>query len=225
MADDWKQSLKQDGYCQLRGIVPQSMIGEARAEVGRIYWAAEKHVGWVPMSGNSKTFHGLLRESPLADYVEQALGWNKVDYQKDAQIVLRRARETKEKIAPEHHMDGFNDPPNCYPFSLLVGIFLNRTPDVFNGNFAVWPGTHYGHEKYFRERTPDVMKAGMPKIGVGEPKQLITESGDAVLCHFQLAHGGVVNTGDTDFIAVYIRVWQFMDHWKQLTNLWEGWKI
>ena len=165
-----------------------------------------------------------MRESPLADYGDQALGWDKIDYQKDAQVVLRRARETEKQLAPEHHIDGFH-PPECHPFSLLVGIFLNRTPAPFCGNFAVWPGTHIKHEQYFRERTPDVMKVGMPKIDVGEPKQLITAPGDAVLCHFQLAHGGVVNTGDTDFIAVYFRIWQFMDHWKQLTNLWEGWKI
>ena len=104
--------------------------------------------------GTTGASFALVRESPLADYVDQALGWDKIDYQKDAQIVLRRARATEKQLAPEHHMDGFNDPPNCYPFSLLVGIFLNRTPAPFCGNFAVWPGSHYRHQKYFRRSIP-----------------------------------------------------------------------
>ena len=54
MSDDWKQSLKQNGYCQLPGIIPDSMISDARAEVGRTFWAAEKHAGWVPMSSNAR---------------------------------------------------------------------------------------------------------------------------------------------------------------------------
>ena len=225
MPGEWKQSLKQDGYCHLRGIVPEPMTTAARDEIYRLLAEHDPKAPFVSVDPKgSEAINGLLRNSPAADYVEQALGWANVDYQREAQVPFKRARETTTQAPTEHHIDGFF-PPDCFPFAMLVGIFLTRTPHPYAGNFTVWPGSHYLHERYFRERTPEAMKLGMPKVDVGEPRQLLTDVGDVVLCHFQLAHGAVVNTSDTDRVVIYFRVWTFIDHWRQLTNLWDGWKI
>ncbi len=68
----------------------------------------------------------------------------------------------------------------------------------------------------------------MPAVDLGKPTQLICDPGDAILCHYQLAHTAAVNTSNVDRVAVYFRIW-FNDidtrRWQLLTNIWDGWKL
>jgi ectoine hydroxylase-related dioxygenase (phytanoyl-CoA dioxygenase family) len=56
----------------------------------------------------------------------------------------------------------------------------------------------------------------------------MTEPGDVVLCHYQLAHTAAVNVSDGDRYSVYFRLW-FTDiderRWELMTDTWNGWRI
>lgn len=113
-------------------------------------------------------------------------------------------------------------------FTALIGVHLSPTRQEFAGNFTVWPGSHHVLERYFREHGVETLRSGMPKIPLGTPLQLMTEPGDVVLCHYQLAHTAAVNVSERDRYAVYFRLW-FKDidegRWELMTDIWNGWRI
>lgn len=97
----------------------------------------------------------------------------------------------------------------------------------FARNFTVWPGSHNRLEAYFRNRGRDAMQEGMPQIELDDPIQLITNPGDVVVCHYQLAHSAAVNVSSNDRIAIYFRVWlKGIENrrWELLTDIWNGWR-
>jgi hypothetical protein len=224
---EWIGALKEQGYCHLRRFLPESLTAPAQVEVERLAQAemdGKTGPRWVYVSAATQPLLDLAHKPPVSDLIEQALGWHNIGPISDAQIAIPGAHSAQEELPPQHHVDGFHD-GKFIPFSLLVGVFLSPTPRTFAGNFTVWPGTHIRHERYWREREPSALASGMPRIDVGEPVQLMTDVGDVVLCHYQLAHAAACNTSDVDRVAVYFRVWIGMDHWRQATNLWDGWKI
>jgi hypothetical protein len=227
--EQWKQELKEKGYTHLRGVVPPDMIAAARAEIDGLYQAAPRsETGGAELdSKGCKSVQNLLRKPPMSDYVEAALGWDNLAwYQEHAQIAYIPARRSSTPWQHGPHIDGFFDKgTDPVPFSLLVGVYVSSTPKPFAGNFVVWPGSHLTHEKYFREHGRDAWHAGQPYLYYAHSVQLLLEPGDAVLCHYLLAHAAAENTSDVDRIAAYFRIAARGDRWEQLTNLWSGWKF
>jgi hypothetical protein len=225
---NWKDELKKDGYTHLRGIVPQEMVAAARADIDRLRRAQPEQPGSYAQleSAGCESIHNLLRKSPVADYVEEALGWDNVGwYQENGQIAIIPARSSFTYWQDRPHIDGLFDPgTRPVPFSMLVGVYLSTTPGPFSGNFVVYPGSHLTHEKYFREGGPEILKRGQPFLYYAHSAQLVVEAGDAVLCHYQLAHCSAANTSDTDRIAVYYRI-ALRRATERLANLWSGWRF
>jgi ectoine hydroxylase-related dioxygenase (phytanoyl-CoA dioxygenase family) len=221
--ENWKQELKEKGYTVLKGIIPPEMIAAARVEADRRH--REKiQVKW---DDEIPPIHNLLRKSPLTQYVEDAIGWQNVSwYEKPGQVAIIPARKSNVPWQDRPHIDGFFDPnTDPVPFAMLAGVYLSSTPGTFAGNFVVWPGSHVKHEKYFRERGRDALRAGQPFLYYDHSVQLVVEAGDAVLCHYLLAHAAAENTSDVDRVAVYFRIAKNGDPFEQLSNLWHGWKF
>ncbi|MCC2687065.1 MAG: Protein involved in biosynthesis of mitomycin antibiotics/polyketide fumonisin, partial [Paenibacillaceae bacterium] len=103
---------------------------------------------------------------------------------------------------------------------------LSDLPNVNAGNFSVWPGSHHLYERYFRELGPESLLSGMPPVDLPEPRQIIGQAGDAVFCHYQLAHGIAPNVSPNVRYAVFFRL-RHVDHatdWKApMTDLWLHW--
>jgi hypothetical protein len=183
----------------------------------------------------------LLHRSPAREIVDAALGLDAVKCGM-GQIAIRWAHNVDRESAPQPHLDGFCDGNNgldagrIYNHTATLGVFLTTTPRPFAGNLSVWPGTHRLYEQHFRDRGARALREPQPQLDLGAPEQLICESGDVVLLHYELAHSAAVNTSDVDRIAVYFRVsFPELDaaripdigerRWEYLANLWRGWRI
>jgi hypothetical protein len=224
--DTWINDLKEQGYCHLPGLVPPTATAPARAEIDRLLAEQAGRSGWISFSAKGHpSVLDLLRKPPVVDRVERILGWDRIDFDRGPQVAVSFANGATDETLPAHHFDGFNSPGEYYPCAMIVGVHLSATPRAFSGNYTVWPGSHHGIERYWRERDRTALTAGMPTINVGQPRQLVTGVGDVVISHFQLAHAVAPNTSDVDRVAVYFRIWMSVNHWAQATNLWHGWKI
>jgi hypothetical protein len=240
--DAWQLRVKRDGYAHFRGLCPAALIAEARAaidaDLATNYDAARQieydHQSYCPGLRRAPVLMALLEQSGIAAKLDDVIGFNRLGY-RDAQIALRRAHNAHAAEPPDPHIDGLPTPHNGVPanvlvsnFTALVGVYLSQTRREFAGNFTVWPGSHHVLERHFREHGVETLRGGMPRIPLGTPLQLITEPGDVVLCHYQLAHTAAVNVSDRDRYAVYFRLW-FKDinerRWESMTNIWDGWRI
>jgi hypothetical protein len=240
----WRENLRTQGYALFPKLVPDPLVSEALKAIERDFhdhYDPQRQVeydnqSYCPSLRGAPVITALLRQSPMWEIVNEALGMENIEHD-GGQIAIRRAHNWHQEVSPDPHIDGIATGLNGLTgdtisnFTALVGVFLTKTPGRFAGNFTVWPGSHYVYEKYFRERGPGSMREGMPTADPGQPVQLICNAGDAVFCHYQLAHTAVVNTSDVDRVAVYFRIW-LCDigniegrRWELLTNIWQGWKL
>lgn len=235
----WRENLLRDGYALFLGITPEPLIASAlqaiQQDLKENYDEARKdeydYISFCPDLRGTPVITNLLRQSPIWNILDEAIGVDNIGHD-GGQIALRRAHNAPIEKVWNYHIDGVPEPHNGLKsfsnFTALVGVYLSDTPKNFSGNFAVWPGSHEILEKYFRDNGPESMNMGMPKVELGEPTQLSTNVGDAVLCHYQLGHSVATNTSDVDRIAVYFRIWLNdieQRRWELLTNIWNGWKI
>lgn len=239
--NDWRPALREDGYALFPGLIPEPLQKAARAAIAEElrdhYDPARQreydHQSYCPELRKAPVLLELLLGSPLHALLDAVFGWENLQAG-GAQIALRRARSHAREEPPRPHIDGIPTRHNgvqgraLQSFTALVGVFLTTTPRAFAGNFTVWPGSHLALERYFRARGPRALREGMPRVELGAPRQLLCAAGDAVLCHYQLAHTAAVNTSDTDRWAVYFRCslrGLAPRRWRLLTNLWEGWRL
>ena len=116
------------------------------------------------------------------------------------------------------HIDGYGIVGQTEPFTftLLAGIYLGDESEPGRGNIWVWPGSHLGHERLFRERGADVLMEpesqgghacllnDAPDFGRGQP--VLAQRGDVLLAHYLLAHNQSGNMWDPLRRIVYYRL-------------------
>lgn len=116
------------------------------------------------------------------------------------------------------HIDGYGlaGQTEPYSFTLLAGIYLGDESEPGRGNLWVWPGSHFGHERLFRERGIDVLlgpesQGGhacflpeAPDFGRGEP--VLAKRGDVLLSHYLLSHNQSGNMWNPLRRIVYYRL-------------------
>jgi len=174
----------------------------------------------------------LIQESSVWQYAESAVGVGRIRPVRGGQIALRFP-SLEPPRQPGAHIDGMYSPTNgvlkgtIANFTALVGIVLSELPHDTMGNLAVWPGTHRVYEQYFREHGSEALLDGMPKVELPAPVQITGNPGDAVLCHYQLAHGIAGNCSPHIRYAVYFRL-KHVDHdaihWECMTDIWREWE-
>jgi phytanoyl-CoA dioxygenase PhyH len=241
---DWRRSLRRDGYARFPNLCPAPLVTAARVAIDQdlaTNYDPKRQVeydykSYCPALQRSPVLLALLTESGIAAKLHQAIGLDQLTLCFNvAQIALRRAGNAPRPSPPEPHIDGLPTPLNGVPsdvlvrnFSVLVGVFLSPVRGEFAGNFTVWPGSHHRLEQYFRECGLETLRNGMPDIPLGAPIQLMVEAGDVVLCHYQLAHAVAVNLSTADRYAVYFRL-ELADidqrRWELMTDIWQGWRI
>jgi hypothetical protein len=245
MPVDWRTSLLDRGYAHFPRVVPAALLDAARAAIAedlRLRYVAEREHEYgsrtyCPDLVSAPPIMDLLERAPVRDILDAALGFDALSHSDGGQIAIRWAHNVDREYPPEPHIDGIPSPDNGVPpgaldtLTAVVGVFLTTTPRTFAGNLVVWPGTHRVYERYFRERGPSSLYEPLPALDLGAPEQLICETGDVVLMHYELAHTAAVNTSDVDRIAVYFRLlfrgidearW---DRWECLVDPWRGWRI
>jgi hypothetical protein len=236
----WRDQFQKDGYVVLRGLVPDSCVQSAKdcidSDIAHNFDPARQveydNQSFCPDIRNSPEIMALLKHPPVWKILETTLGTEKFGHAV-GQIAIRKAHNADREYDPEPHIDGIPTPHNGVPgteimnFSALIGVFLTEVNREFAGNFTVWPGSHLLLEQHFRQRGPQAIGEGMPRIELGNPLQLHCSPGDVVFCHYQLAHSVTVNLSSNDRYAVYFRIWLNdlgNQRWKRLTNIWDGWQ-
>ena len=239
MTDVQKRGLYRDGYV----VLPQAVAAERVTAALRSINAALGEGGlpperlgeyrsrsYCPELCGEAPIVDLLRDGPWAA-VEAAVGAGALRPSGRGQIALRFP-VSGEAHQPGPHLDGMHSPSNGVPsgaianFTALVGIFLSDVPGPQSGNFTVWPGTHRLFERYFRTHGPQSLLQGMPDVEMPQPLQLTVRAGDAVLCHYQLAHGVAGNAAAHIRYAVFFRLHHVNHeavHWECMTDIWREW--
>ena len=236
-----KQSLYDNGFVKLPGIVPKEIVHAALRAINSSLGSEGMHPdhltrfraqSYCPELQGSPEITNLLNETPVWSLAESAIGPGKLKPVTRGQIALRFP--TMEPPAePRPHLDGMYTPTNgvregtIANFTALVGIMLSDLPQGYAGNLAVWPGTHHRFETYFRQHGPQSLLEGMPSIEMPEPEQITGQAGDAVLCHYQLAHGIAGNGSPHIRYAIYFRLLHLDHdnlHWECMTDIWREWE-
>lgn len=234
-----KRKMLEDGYVVLPNVVPRTLIVEALREInhrlglGRVqtmdvyadardYWSDDV---------NSPAIMDLLFKSPLWALCESPLGGpDSLAYPATGQIALRFPSVNNSHGGPASHIDGFYSPNAKKPisrFTMLAGVLLSDLPDKFMGNLTVYPGTHRTIAEYIAKNGTDSLRAGIGrKIEMPEGVQITGKAGDAVICHYQLAHDKEQNLSHQIRYAAYWRLWHKHAESCQtegLTDIWREW--
>lgn len=235
-----KQEIYEQGFTLVREAIPRPLVDAALRAINADMGASGLPPDELETMRQQTYCRELTRQpvitdlfnasslKPLAESVIGADNLLPVNYQ---QIALRFPSTNAPK-PPSPHLDGKSGGKNGVPsgtignFTALVGIFLSDVPEEYAGNFAVWPGTHRKYEQIFREHGPDVFLTGIPKFDKGEPHQIMARAGDAVICHYQLAHGPAANVSPHIRYASFIRL-KHRDHDNHkrevLSDIWRDW--
>lgn len=236
-----KQELHQQGFVKLPGAVPQELVGNAlraiNASLGDqgmdpALLAQFRSRSYCPEVQGSTAITDLINGSSVWQLAESAIGAGKIRPVRGGQIALRFPSMDPPR-EPGAHIDGMYSPTNGVQkgtianFTALVGIVLSDIPHDYMGNLAVWPGTHHIYEQYFREHGPEALLEGMPKVDLPKPVQITGKPGDALLCHYQLAHGIAGNASPFIRYAIYFRLKHEAHdtiHWECMTDIWREWE-
>jgi len=240
LTEEQRRDFRAQGFVKLPGIIPREKvleavrlinmsIGENGIDPARL--PEYRSQSYCTDVQDHPSLGGLFNRTELRPVVEDLVGVDKFYPVSRAQIALRFPSEGPREN-PRPHIDGMHTPTNGVPegeinsFTGLVGVFLTDVVDDFAGNFTVWPGSHLLNEAYFRERGPQSLLEGMPKVDLPEPEQIKVQAGDAVFAHYLLSHAVAPNRAVFTRYGLFFRLWH-VDHashkWETLTNAWLEW--
>lgn len=234
-------SLRFDGYVKLDGVIPPGRVAAAlraiNRSLGRGIDPADlprfRASSYCPELQADPAITSLYDDTPLRRLAEAAIGAGRVEPVRSGQIALRFPEPTDDRPEPGAHIDGMYYPGNGVPeglidnFAALAGVLLSDVPEPFCGNLTVWPGTHAANAAYFRERGPQSLLEGMPRVPMPPPRQITGRAGDVILAHYLLSHGAAANVWPHVRYAVYFRL-RRADHertrWASMTDEWVQWE-
>jgi hypothetical protein len=215
-----RRLLREDGLVLLPGLIPQPLVDAAlraiNQSLGTEGLAKEALPGFrartfTPELRAAAPILDLYRASPLAGVVESVIGQGRVKVPSEGQIALRfPSAEPGHPAVP--HIDGISTPDNgvppgtLYHFTALAGVFLSDVPARDRGNLTVWPGSHRLLADLFRQQGPHVVVDRYPKLPLPPPRPICARAGDALLAHYQLAHGIAPNLGPHIRYAAFFRL-------------------
>ncbi len=232
LRDDDLRTFARDGYVVVRSFVDEVYLAELDREVDSL-------VARKPAPEGKVGFHHYFEppsEVPIAQRVLRESGVLALAGELVAPLAIDLAFEHIQIATSIHgwdhvpgggHIDGYGLPGQTEPatFTLLAGIYLDDESEPGRGNLYVWPGSHLGHERLFRERGIDVLMgsesmgghacllSNAPDFGRGEP--VLARRGDVVLAHYLLAHNQSGNLWSPLRRIVYYRLAAegHRDHW------------
>eukprot|EP01102_Stenamoeba_stenopodia_P009953 TRINITY_DN2958_c0_g2_i1.p1 TRINITY_DN2958_c0_g2~~TRINITY_DN2958_c0_g2_i1.p1 ORF type:complete len:447 (-),score=74.45 TRINITY_DN2958_c0_g2_i1:79-1419(-) len=248
--------FREDGYLVLSNLIPREMVSRALRNINKSIGKgipADQLVSfnagsWCHELRNHSSLTSLFRNTTVRAVVDSFLGAENVPEHTGGhvQIALRFPTDPPATKAEHlhHHIDGIPTDTNglakgqLYPFTMLVGVYLNEVQDDDAGNLVVYPGTHLKHAEYFRqvERGPESLLDHnpfvMPKIEMPKPVQLKVKAGDVLFAHYLLAHSIASNVSPNIRYALYSRVTSELQHqhnaqekYKSMKHPWIDWPV
>ena len=238
LTDADKQTLLDDGYLIVPGLVPRDKIDAALKAINHSLGeeGIDKSQLWTL---RAQTFcPELVAAPPILDLypaalAEAAIGAGQVAAPATGQIALRFPQDLAAPRDPYPHIDGMPGPLNgvtagtIYHFTALAAVFLSDTTGPFQGNFTVWPGSHRTLAAHFAAHGTDELLQGFPKVTMPAPRQLVARAGDVLLAHYQLAHGAAPNVGPHVRYAVFFRLHHRLHDptsTATMVDLWREWE-
>jgi hypothetical protein len=215
------RALVDEGYLLVPGLVPRARVDAALRAINHSFGeeGLAKDALWTmraqtfcPELVSAPEILDLYRATGLRGLAEAAIGAGRVRVPVTGQIALRFPQLGEAPRDPFPHIDGMPGPLNgvtagtIYHFTALGGVFLSDVDLPFHGNFTVWPGTHTRLAQHFARHGTDGLLSGFPPIELPPPRQLRARAGDALLAHYQLAHGAAANIGPAIRYAVFFRL-------------------
>lgn len=242
LGDGDKRALIEDGYLLVPGVVPRDRVDAALKAINHslgeqgiakdALWTLRAQT-FCPELVSAPAILDLYRETPLRGLAEAAIGPSRVALPSSGQIALRFPQLNVAARDPYPHIDGMPEALNgvpagtIYHFTALAGVFLSDVAGPYRGNFTVWPGSHRALEAHFRAHGTADLLTGFPNVAMPAPRQLEARAGDAILAHYQLAHGAAPNLGPHVRYAVYFRLAHAThDHGSTatMTDIWREWE-
>lgn len=236
-----KQFFYEHGYVHIPGVIPPFMVDSALQAINHSLGegidpaklATFRSQTYAPEITRTPVIIDLLNKTPALALTESMIGEGKTKPVGYGQVALRFPQFQDPPPSPNPHLDGMYSPTNGVPkgqisnFTALVGVYLSDVYQPYAGNFTVWPGSHRLFEQYFRERGPESLLEGMPKVTMPAPLQIIGRAGDIVICHYMLGHTAAVNVASNIRYAVFFRL-EHVDHaqhkWETMTDMWMQWE-
>ena len=242
LTPEQQRSLRDDGYLLLPGIVPAALVEDAlraiNASLGNEGMAKEqlptfRARTFTPELCTSPAMLRLLLASPLHAICEAAIGPGKLVPPGEAQIALRFPASSGPGAAAVPHIDGISSPGNgvppgtLYHFTGLAGVFLSDVSLPDRGNLTVWPGSHQLVARHLQQQGAGAIVDRFPTLPLPPPRPILARAGDAIVAHYQLAHGIAPNLGPHIRYAAFYRLFH-RDHarlgTRPLTEPWLEWE-
>jgi ectoine hydroxylase-related dioxygenase (phytanoyl-CoA dioxygenase family) len=229
-----------DGYLLLPGVVPESPLAAADAEIDLLINEVAPREGtggpgqnaWFLRRARLPRCEHVLRESAVAAIAGELIAPLVLHLAFD-QIQVAITVPPWSHIPGGPHIDGHRadqDPPAS--FTMLAGVLLTDQSTPQSGNLWVWPGSHLAHSALFRERGTRVLQATdghplrlEPRPALGRPVEVTGKRGDLILAHFLLGHNKGGNLQPHVRRTIYYRLavsghaerWEstFLDPWTE----------
>jgi Phytanoyl-CoA dioxygenase (PhyH) len=216
LTGEQRRQFASDGYVRVPGIVDESWLRAADAEIDELAAGAPAPAGTVGahfyflLPDRLRAADAALRDSGALALADELVAPHHLDHALDhIQVALNIPPYRHRPGAP--HLDGHRPDEEIGSFTMLAAIFLADESMPDRGNLWVWPGSHRGHAQLFRERGVDALKAVSghaitldPPAWFGPGEPVLARRGDLLLAHYLLGHNIGGNTSaDTRRILYY----------------------
>jgi hypothetical protein len=215
---DQRRRFAVDGYALVPGAVDERWLRAADAEVDALVADSPPPPGTVGphfyflSPDRLPAANAALRQSGALGLAHELADPHRVDLALDhIQVALNLPPSPHRPGAP--HIDGHRPGEPVASFTMLAAIFLSDESTPERGNLWVWPGSHLGHQRLFRERGVDVLTGVSghavlldPPVWFGPGEPLLARRGDLLLAHYLLGHNTGGNTSADVRRILYYRL-------------------
>lgn len=231
--------LKNNGYLHLKNLIPEPVLHAALREINRVLGDQLDPRGRSRRTGElispaemiftDGPLMDLLYKSPLWELAASLIG-PRVERATQAQAVLRFPLSDPKNWKPGPHIDeyvphdGNGGPVKISSFTLLACVLLSDALESECGNFLVYPGSHSAAQRAISRRGLNALTPGLPgKLRLKTPQPILSRAGDAVICHYLLAHDRQRNLSPHIRYAVFFRLRKAGHRQRQEQALREPW--
>ena len=213
------------GYVKIPGAISKAMVDTARQAVNH-------SIGTLGPNGEDMSKHraaqfcrdlngapvimDLFNASPVISLAESLMGEGNLQKPIRGAQVAPRFPTVIGEIPPEPrgHLDGMGTGTNGMPkgvyrrgFTAFAVIYLADVPELYSGNFTVWPGSHRFFENYLKREGLETLSNGTPRVDLPEGPDMVTgNAGDLIIAHHQMIHTGGPNASPNIRYAAIARL-------------------
>jgi hypothetical protein len=164
LSSEQLRAFGSDGFVVVRRFIDEDLLMEVAAEADALVVRKPAPVGKVgahhyfESPSSVPAAERLLRESGVLSLAGELVAPLPIDLALD-HIQIATSIYGWDHEPGGGHIDGYGiaGQTEPYTFTLLAGVYLGDESEPGRGNIWVWPGSHLGHERLFRQRGADVL--------------------------------------------------------------------